>query len=119
MLQHAREFRVHTGNAANRNAKLAVIERSRPGWRLGDVYEFSLCVENYDNVFGGLIAELPGEVLILILHCREQLLLQLRGRSVALVVQSEMPALLAPPFQELHFVRSRSDRVFEITACPF
>src|SRR6266550_1772778 len=96
MLQHARKLRIHTGNAANRNAKLAVIERSRPGWRLGDVYEFFLCVENYDNVFGGLIAELPGEILILIFHCREQLLLQLRCCPVSLVMQSEMPALLAP-----------------------
>jgi hypothetical protein len=64
MLEDVLQLRVHSSDAAYRDAKLAIIDRSRPRPRLGDVNKFPLCVENDDNVLGWLVTELTGQVAI-------------------------------------------------------
>src|SRR5437879_1971608 len=50
LLEHALQFRIHGGYAANRNAQLAIIKCSRPRRRFRDVNKFSLRVKNNDDV---------------------------------------------------------------------
>src|SRR5207248_3383750 len=72
MLEHALQFRIHGGYAANRNAQLAIIKCSRPRRRFRDVNKFSLRVKNNDDVLRRFITELATEILVLILHGRQQ-----------------------------------------------
>src|SRR5438445_9606573 len=98
MFEYALQFRVHGGYAAYRNAELAVIKCSRPRRRFRDVNKFSLRVKNNDDVLRRLITELAAEILVLVLHGRQQFLGELLRCLVSGVVQGKMPALLAPRF---------------------
>src|SRR6266702_8807378 len=98
MLEDPFQFRVHRGYAANGNAELAIIKWSRPRRRFRDVNKFSLRVKNNDYVLGRFITELTTEILVLILHRRQQFLRELLRGFVSRVVEGKMPALLAPRF---------------------
>src|SRR6266550_512614 len=98
MFEYALQFRVHGGYAAYRNAELAVIKCSRPRRSFGDVNEFFLRVKNNDDVLRRFITELVAEVLVLILHGRQQFLSELLRGFVSRVMEGKMPALLASRF---------------------
>src|SRR6266550_7819339 len=98
MLEDPFQFRVHRGYAAYRNAELAVIKCSRPRRSFRDVNEFFLSVKNNDDVLRRFITELVAEILVLILHGRQQFLSELLRGFVSRVVQRKMPAFLAPRF---------------------
>src|SRR5713226_1461984 len=83
MLEDVLQLQVHSSDAAYRDAKLAIIDRSRPGRRLGDVNKFPLRVENDDNVFRWLVTELTGQVAIRFLQRWQELLLQFGGSVIA------------------------------------
>src|SRR5437879_13073552 len=98
MLEHALQFRIHGGYAANRNAQLAIIKCSRPRRRFRDVNKFSLRVKNNDDVLRRFITELATEILVLILHGRQQFLRELLRSLVYRVVEGKMTALVATRF---------------------
>src|SRR6478609_5820824 len=92
------EFRIHARNAANRNPQLAIVQRTRPRWRLCNVHEFSFRVKDDDNVLVWLEAELARNVLIGSLERRQNLLLQFWRSLVSLIMQCEVAALFAARF---------------------
>src|SRR5215475_673632 len=96
MPQDVLQFRPRTRNASNRNAKLAVVQSSRPRRRLCNVEEFLLRVEDHDDAIRRFAVELPGQVAVSAFQRIEQLSLQFRRRLVPLVAQQEMRALLLP-----------------------
>ena len=93
--EHAFQSRRYRSDPANRDAKLAIIQAAGPGRRIGDVGEFLLGVKNDDDVFARFVAELPGNVLVTGLERGQNLLLQLRRRSFALIAEGEVAAFLA------------------------
>src|SRR2546423_14818869 len=96
MFEYALQFRVHGGYAAYRNAELAVIKCSRPRRSFCDVNEFFLSVKNNDDVLRRFITELVAEILVLILHGRQQFLSKLLRGFVSGVMEGKVPALLGP-----------------------
>src|SRR5579872_2125754 len=95
MFDDSFQLRIHGADSADRDAKLAVIDRSCPGRGLRDVRKFLLGVENDNDVFGWLVAELSGQVTMRFLERCQNLLLQFSGSRVPLIAQREMRALPA------------------------
>src|SRR6266403_4666155 len=95
MLEIALQFRIHCSYPAYGDTKLAIVKRSCPGRRLGDVHEFFLRVQNDDDVLARLIAQLAGQILVSSFQARQNLLLQLWGCLFALVMKREVPAFFA------------------------
>src|ERR1041385_3314527 len=60
--QNAGKLRSDRVKALQRNAKLAIIERAGPGWRLGHVEECLIGVEHNLDARLGLTAEVRGQV---------------------------------------------------------
>src|SRR5271167_831191 len=58
MLEHVREFRGHGTETADRDAQLAVIDRSGPRGGVGDIEESLLGVQGYKNIVAGRVAEI-------------------------------------------------------------
>ena len=92
MLQNVRQFRRHGTQAADRDAQLAVIDRSGPGGGVRDIEEGLLGVEGDQNVVAGRIAEIANQVVVVGFERRQDLCAKSLGGLLALVVQNEMTA---------------------------
>src|SRR5580658_10442974 len=93
VLQNVRQFWGHGTQAADGNAQLAVIDRTRPGGGVGDIEESLLGVESYENVVAGRIAEITNQVVIIGFERGQDLSSKHLGSLFALIVQNEMTAL--------------------------
>ena len=92
MLQNAGKFRSQRVQAADRNAQLAVIDRSGPGGGVGDVEESLLGVERDQNIVAGRIAEIANQVVVVRFERLQDLSAKGFGRLFAFIMQSEMSA---------------------------
>src|SRR5579871_2327149 len=64
MFEHAGELGRYIGQAADRNAQLAIVDGVAPSGRLGDIKKLLLGVEHHGNAVAGLGVELGGKVVI-------------------------------------------------------
>src|SRR5438874_13836291 len=96
VLEHTRQLGIHYGNPSNRDAKLAIIDCACPGRCVRDVDEFLLRVQNDNDLVRGLVAKLTGQISVPVIEGAQELLLQVDGSCISLVVQDEMRALPAP-----------------------
>ena len=92
MLQNVRQFRRHGTQAADRDAQLAVIDRSRPGGGVRDIEERLLGVQGYKNVVARRIAEIANQVVIVGFERSQDLSAKGFGSLLAFIVQNEMTA---------------------------
>src|ERR1041384_1709452 len=93
VLKDAVQCRHASACTAYRNSQLSIILTASPGWRVGDVEEVFLRVQNHDDAFAWFVSELSREVAKLIFQSLEQRFLQFRRSLVSFVLQREVGAL--------------------------
>src|ERR1700751_2310478 len=94
MFEHASKFGRDRREAADGNAKFAVVEGARPGGSVRDVKEGGVGVKRYQNVIAGRRSQIAGEVVIVGFERRQDLPAKCFGGLCSFIVEDEMPGLV-------------------------
>src|SRR5438034_6710332 len=97
--QHSRKRRSHAHKAGNRNTNLSIIQRRRPGWRLGYIKESLLGIEGNGDIPLRRHPKIALQGVVLSFEYGKNVVAQRVRRLRAFVAQHKMIALLLPEFR--------------------